>query len=304
MSHLLTHESEIKGSVHHTNRRILKAAQQEIVLKQQGTHPSDLDNTLEDLFDFTESFGAYAKEIMPSVRSERRRSSKYASTSTSRSTLEQVPPKRQRSDNHRSMPTPSQPKDIRNSEPIPSHPATSNVSTGSHSGNRLDSRTQADARLGKLSPSRPASRDTVNKSNSRKLKHFTTGYMEHRDMKTREYMNAPNGNILSNPKVKSRTQSTPTRKTSQIGHHTIVLDATHIHIDNHRLRFEMYATANEFFRVLHRHADKIDALIEALAMENEEETWEGIPGWVVDAHGVTMQASALAVDDENREEDA
>jgi hypothetical protein len=38
-----------------------------------------------------------------------------------------------------------------------------------------------------------------------------------------------------------------------------------------------------------KNQDKIDALVRALAMENDEETWDGIPGWLVGAHRVTMQ---------------
>jgi hypothetical protein len=78
------------------------------------------------------------------------------------------------------------------------------------------------------------------------------------------------------------------RKSCQIGRHTIVLDATHLHIDNHRLLVDIYATADSFFQAILENQDKIDALVEALAMENEGEAWDGIPRWLVDAHGVTM----------------
>jgi hypothetical protein len=81
----------------------------------------------------------------------------------------------------------------------------------------------------------------------------------------------------------------PLHKSCRIGRHIIVLNATHLHIGNHPLRFDDYETANLLFQTLLKNQDKIDALVEALAMENEEDTWEGMPGWVVDAHGVMMR---------------
>jgi hypothetical protein len=298
MFHLLTHGSEIKSSVHYTNKRMLKDAKQEIVSKQQRTHTSNLDNTLVDLFEFTKSFGAYAREVLPSVRSERHRSSKYTSPSTSRSTLEQARPKIQHPGNYGSMAMPYQPPGLRILRPAAGHPATSNISTGSHSSNSMHSRTKSDSTSSQSSPSRPTSRDTSTRSNIRNLKHVTNGYIEPQDMKAREYMNNPNGNILSHPKVKSRTtKSIPPLKTRHIGRHTIGLDATHLYIDNHSLSFEIYATADQLYEVLSENKDKLDALVEALDMEQSGEVWDGIPGWVV-AHGVTMEASVSGTDDE------
>jgi hypothetical protein len=276
----------MKGSVHYTNKRILKAAKEEVASKQQATRPSDFDDDmLVDLFDFTESFRAYAKEVMPPVRSEQRRSSRYAPTSTSRSTLSQTPPKRLRPDDFHSTAKSSQPGDLRNSQPPPSHSVTSNVSAGSFSSNSIHSRTSSGSISGTSSSSTPVSR----MNNARNANPGYSSFIEPQDFKPRLYINPPNQPILSHPAIISRPRIMPLRKSYQIGRHTIVLDATHLHIDNHGLRFDIYATANSFLQAILEHQDKIDALVEALAMENEEETWDGIPGWLVDAHGVTMQ---------------
>jgi hypothetical protein len=283
--HALIQNSEIKGSVHHTNRRILKVAKEEVISKQQATRTSGLDNNmLVDLFDFTESFGSYAKEVMPPVRSDRHRSSQHTPTSPSRSKLSRAPPKRWRSEDFYSKTTSFQPKGSRNSQPMFSHPTISDVSAGSHSSGSRHSGTTSDP-ISRVSSNTPVS--TTN--NVRSANPANPGFIEPQDFRPREYINPPNQSILSHPAVMPRPRTIPLRQSCRIGRHTIVLDATHLHIDNHPLRFDMYATGNLFLQALLENQDKVDALVEALAMENEGDTWDGIPGWVVNAHGVTIR---------------
>jgi hypothetical protein len=282
---VLTHNSEIKGSVHHTNERILEVAKQEVTSKQQATRTSDFDDdTLEDLLDFTESFGAYAKEVMPSVRSERRRSSRYAPTSPSKSILSQGPPKSSRSEDFRTTVGFFPSKELSKSKPVSSQPATSDVFTGSHSSNSMYTGTSSDPVSSTSSLSIPVSRT----NNARSADPANSGFTEPQDFKRREYINPPNQSILSPPTTKSRTGLLPLEKSHRIGRHTIVLGATRLHIDNYSLRFKKHATGNLFLQALMKNQDKIDALVRALAMENDEETWDGIPGWLVSAHRVTM----------------
>jgi hypothetical protein len=304
MLYKLIYNSEIKGSVYHTNERMLKAAKEELTLKQQGSHTLDVDDTLLDLFDFTKSLGAYSRKAMPPVRSKRHRSSKHASTSASRSSLN-TPPEKKRRDHSRHRTPSHQTSKTNNMRPNPSqsYVTPSSTSSGTRSGNRSHAATASDPISSTSSISPPTSGPRPSQTQVHSSNPITSGFIEHRDTKSREYINAPNGTILSPPKVKSRTVNIPPQRTQRIGGHTIVLDTTHIYIDAHALRFELYETAHQFFEVLLQNEDKLDALVEALAMENEDETWDGIPGWVVDAHGVTMQASSvLGIEDEGEDE--
>jgi hypothetical protein len=124
--------------------------------------------------------------------------------------------------------------------------------------------------------------------NARSLKSNARVMVEHGDMKAREYINDPDGDILSHPKVKPRAGSVPVRKTRQIGPYTVILDPTRFHINKHVLRLESYAAGDAFFHALLQHRDKLDALVEALAVVDREATKNIIPGWLVHTGGVTM----------------
>ncbi|KAH6616470.1 hypothetical protein C7974DRAFT_45351 [Boeremia exigua] len=98
-------------------------------------------------------------------------------------------------------------------------------------------------------------------------------------MRPREYINDPNGNILSPPKVKGEDTSSSQQREERVGRHVIRLNATDITINGHSLHMANYEMGQQFFKSLLKHHDKLDRLDEALGQGLEN--WEGIPDWWV-----------------------
>ena len=275
---------------------MLKAAKNEVTSKQPGSQFADFAPPPDELLDFTESLETYAKEVLHEARSSRRWFSNHASTSAPGPTSERALPEiwrhvdsHSRSSSHRS-------RESSNARTEPSHAASSSVSASTRPSS-LSQRpiTISDSMSDISSTTQQTIESFPSENNVRNPKPNASTIIEHRDMKAREYINDPNGDILSRPKVKPRAETATVGRSRQIGRHTITLDATRFRINNHSLKVENYAVADAFFQTLLHHKDKLDALDEALAIQGPEDTWEGIPGWLVDSRGVTMQASALGI---------
>jgi hypothetical protein len=114
--------------------------------------------------------------------------------------------------------------------------------------------------------------------------------VEYPDVKSREYMNNPAGNILSCPKTKDPVKKPPETKAYLIGRHMIMLSATELRIDNQSLKVTFYEVADAFFEALLQHEDKIGSLVEVLGSGNENVVWNGIPGWLATSRRVTREA--------------
>lgn len=118
-------------------------------------------------------------------------------------------------------------------------------------------------------------------------------------MRAGEYMNNPNGNILSPPIRRVRTAP---RRTEKIGRHTLQLDSTSFFLNNNRLNIASpreYEIADAFFSdlVTARHIlDHLDHLLRTRHLQRAGWSWDGIPGWVVTATAVKMLPTSIGGD--------
>lgn len=125
--------------------------------------------------------------------------------------------------------------------------------------------------------------------------HSNAAMIEHHGTRAREYMNDPDGNILSPPKLKHHDTSIPNRKSARIGRHDIVLTTTEFLINAYSLHVDNYEHGLQFFQALTEPPDELDSLDEALRQGHED--WDGIPNWVINPSEVTAQASASGIRD-------
>lgn len=120
---------------------------------------------------------------------------------------------------------------------------------------------------------------------------------ERLDLRAGEYINDPNGNILSPPILKSNNQPS---KTITIGRHTIKLSSTDFHFNNHQLKVGSrydYTIADMFYSALCEHEDKLDEL-EQILCSSHSWKWSGIPGWIITRDVVTMLPKTLGIQEE------
>jgi hypothetical protein len=119
--------------------------------------------------------------------------------------------------------------------------------------------------------------------------------VEHRDTKSREYINDPDGNILSQPKVKPSTQTQPATKLQRLGRHTISLSATEFHINDRVFSITSYGTADDLFSAILRQRDWIDELVKVVNGDYGNIMWDGILGWFAAPGQVTRGSSNLGI---------
>ncbi|KAF2623605.1 hypothetical protein BU25DRAFT_177347 [Macroventuria anomochaeta] len=271
---------KIKNSVHRTRTRQLRAATRNITQNQPKGHSIDFVSAPTELLRFTTSLDTFAEEVLSSRQSSRRtnssRASDYISTISEPSTSTPQRP---------SMPATTSGINIETSSSI------STVSTNSNQTPILDPSSISSAPA--IYDDTPEPRSSHKSAN--KPIYSSGGTVERFDMRAREYINDPDGTILSPPKVKPHYASTSIRKETQIGRHTITLDATEFTMNTHSLRVDNYEVGLKFFQTLKEHQDKLDRLDQVLG--KGDEYWYGIPDWVITPTGVTMQATALGIRD-------
>jgi hypothetical protein len=272
---------------------MLRAAKEEST-PRKGKRRSDLAYTPEDLMHFTESLGAYAREVLPPLRPTRRSLSSRATTSVSGSTYVQTLPSRWRPQDPYSE-IPSKPAHMsRETDSRPNRGTPSGISTSSSScSSGLQVITEPDIVSSVSSASRegvePKSALARQDEQTRPEPHAPT-FFEIRDTISREYINDPEGNILSHPKVKHPAKEPLVPKTRQIGRHKMTLSATEFRINNHSYVVTKYHVADALFETLLQHPDKFDGLVAVLDAGEERKKWDGIPGWVADSRQIMRQA--------------
>jgi hypothetical protein len=297
---LLTLSSDNKSSVQDTNKRKLIAAKDKTVRLLKGKKTADLAYVPDDLMHFTESLRGYAKEVLSPIRSSRRSHSNRSSTSVAGTGFVQTP-LRWRSQDPGSISPSNQAHISRQANLRPGLATSSSVST---SANSRSSSVQIIPRPKTISSVSSASHETVESKlgNGREneqthLRHGAPSFFEIRDMKSREYINDPEGNILSRPKVRNLTLEPHAPKTQQMGRHKMILSATDFRINNHSYVVKKYHVAAALFQTLLRHPDKFDKLVEVLDAGEEEEKWDGIPGWVADSRRILRQPENIGIED-------
>jgi len=153
-------------------------------------------------------------------------------------------------------------------------------------------------------PYRRRSRDNLARSNPAKQPSGSEETMaaspfytlvKHRDTKSREYINDPDGNILSQPKVKPPTQKSPSTKVQRLGRHTIMLSGTEFRINDRSFSITSYETADDLFSAILLQRDLIDELVKVVNGGDGNVMWYGITGWIVSPGQVTRGSSNLGI---------
>jgi hypothetical protein len=72
--------------------------------------------------------------------------------------------------------------------------------------------------------------------------------IERPGMNPREYINNPDGTILSPPITKNHPANSPPTKIKQVGRHTVLLDAKKFQVNANKLNFIDYAAAHALFQ--------------------------------------------------------
>ncbi|KAF1365582.1 hypothetical protein EJ07DRAFT_151065 [Lizonia empirigonia] len=282
--------------VHRVSNKTLEAAKEKLVTFQLKSKTAKAVATVEELFEFTEILDDYAREVIPPRQSGRRADS-FASHSTSsiHTTVNEqrsqatasVPPvqevPRQNEDTvyvFRRSPILRVPRAPSNTEPVGTSSSASDKSSGPEV-------SMSDPKPSPDTAAVPGGADVV------------AGRPE---MRAREYINDPNGNILSPPIVRRDTDTSRTEsrcvlavlKTETIGRHTLRLDPTGFFLNNNHLNIASpreYEIADTFFSdlITYRHSlDHLDHLLRTRHMQRAGWSWDGIPGWVVTATAVKM----------------
>jgi hypothetical protein len=290
----LTLNSNIKSTVHDTNKRMLKEARDETTQQRQGERTLDLNHIPEDLLQFTESLGAYAKEVLPPVRPSRRSLPSQKSNSASGSV---VTPGRWRRQDPPSTSSSNQVHISREIESRPGLATSSSVSTSASSHSSREQIIAAPDTISSVSSTRQEvvkSKTPSGRANERtRVKRGGRTFLGFPETKSREYINDPEGNILSHPKVKHHGPASHVPKTQQMGRHEMELSATHFRINDHSYSIPDYHVGEAFFRTLLQHPDRFDELVEILDTGDKAEEWGGIPGWVVGPRQILKQPETL-----------
>ncbi|KAL5113323.1 hypothetical protein ACEQ8H_008802 [Pleosporales sp. CAS-2024a] len=254
----LEQQLESKESVHQVKMRSLVKARDDENTFQQSKKGEDFGLAMRHLAGFTDSLNTFAKDVLPRHRSSRH----SASSRTSFYTYDAMPDRAVGEKvANTSVPDMSSRASVNKPDEEPSTASMPSSATGSET-----------------------------PINIHHQKARTVGFVEHRHIGSREYMNDPEDNILSSPKIKINIHDRPALKTRQIGRHTIWLSDTQFGIDDYTYRANIYEDADQFFNSLSEHADKVEELVQVLdAGDSSVERWNGIPGWLVDRRCIEMQ---------------
>ncbi|KAH7398567.1 hypothetical protein BKA66DRAFT_453390 [Pyrenochaeta sp. MPI-SDFR-AT-0127] len=250
-------EKAITRQVYQVHQNICTNAREYLIAHQQKTRTKDVFPEADALHEFTESVEEYAEEILYTSRP----SSQMRTSVPAR----EVPP-RSTSIQHRLNSRPS----------IPSRPRSNAIPLSDHTVDK--------------GPEKQSS--SIHKTSNFDQFQREIRDIEHRGS-TREYMNDPDGNIMSRPKMKSRSSSATASSSTEeqelrrqnIGSHTIKLGNRHVNFNEHRFPATDHAIAEAFFQALVSSGDKLDALDYVLSQPSTaNRRWFGIEGWMINMY--------------------
>jgi hypothetical protein len=267
---------------------MINTAKDEVTHLQTKGSAVDTIAAVDKLMDLTKAFDAYAEEILPSRRSSRR-SKSFVSNNAASPVCRGVPPERQRSSSTLSQPRgrlfPNSVRTNLREYGNQNNSSSSTVPTNSSEHPIIipSSMSDTSSRFEEIVASRPSQKNP----NTPKVKAGMSFERPH--MRTREYINNPDGDILSPPIVKPDNRYTKKRK---IGRHTIMLNFASFYLNENFLKVvgpDSYELANMFFSALIKHNDKLDELDQILSDRDRVSSnykWNGIPGWEITSNGV------------------
>ncbi|KAJ4994034.1 hypothetical protein SVAN01_00511 [Stagonosporopsis vannaccii] len=252
---------EIKNTLHETSSRHLEAAKRQIMDQRPKRQNNDFVPAPAALLKLAASFDTYAKEVLPSRESSPGLSSSRA-------------PHRAETKS-RGVHARPQPTMARSEAKIAASSSSSALS--SHS-NRTSFAVPSSTSSNYIPPETIAEDKPRHQEAQRPIP-ATKQIFEHTSIKGREYINDPEGTILSPPKVKIQDASAPLQRKVQIGRHIITLTPTELFVNRHSLHMSNHDMGVQFIETLKQHPELLDSLEQALGKGLQN--WGGIPKWIV-----------------------
>ncbi|KAF1842231.1 uncharacterized protein K460DRAFT_409648 [Cucurbitaria berberidis CBS 394.84] len=302
-------EQEIQNThtVHRTNKELMHTAKTNLTLYQQKDEAIDSLPAAGALLEFTESLERCEESFLPRNLS-RTRTRKSGSNYTSRSNVGSVQSERRPSTTastripHKPL---SRKTNTQSVSPMtsdrnslrPNHTRSSLSQTSSFVPSSASFVSPTSSNVGKASSGGSTACTNITENVD---DHIHMGVKrERRDSQAREYINDPDGNILSPPIALPRCglhvpgpsiQKGHLQRTESIGRHTITIAPRHLLINSRLLAVRGDMTPEAIFQTLKRNADKLDSLDQILKRGFKEEyKWSGIPGLLLRSGGLSAR---------------
>jgi hypothetical protein len=107
-------------------------------------------------------------------------------------------------------------------------------------------------------------------------------------MNSREYINDPDGTILSPPIIKDPLANSPSPKREQVGRHTVLLDAKTFQVNANKLNVINYAAADAFFEKIILDKNLLDDLDKELSGGCQKRLFYSISDWQIEIGGIRI----------------
>jgi hypothetical protein len=112
-------------------------------------------------------------------------------------------------------------------------------------------------------------------------------------MNSREYINDPDGTILSPPIMKDHPAKSPSPKREQVGRHTVLLDARTFQVNANTLNFIDYAAAYAFFQEVIKHENILDEVDDSLSNGCQDGLFYSTSDWQFEIGGIRLHGYRL-----------
>lgn len=276
--------------VHDENVKTLKDAQDKVTVFQKKIKTaSDVPAPLE-LIEFTRTLNVYAKEVLPSKQPNYRATSSASVSSSSRHRPVSQHHLHTTSRHHLAPENDGSGRTAKSTKNI--SPTSSTISSTSRKPPATASSSSSEVSVAskKVSDQRPVHR-AVHVPDAR----FTVG-VARSELRAREYMNDPDGDILSPPKLRGHDTKGPVHRNTQIGRHIITLRSTDFILNKNVLPINDYQIANAFYHAVVEHEDRLDELDRILSIRlnmSPGSKWLGIPDWEITSRQITCLGGGL-----------
>jgi hypothetical protein len=262
------------------NNKTLQAAIVKVRVYQDKKKTADNAPALERILRFTTALDDYAEDILVPRESinQTKNSTSVPTVSEERRTVPQMA---------RRASVSSRTSSIRVFATRPGYSSSSNPNTSSRYSTEISSSTSGASTRESVAP-----RGSSQKSASAAQRADTA--IERPGMNPREYINDPNGTILSPPIIKNHPADKPSTKRAQVGRHTISLSAKTFQLNDNKLEVISYAAADAFFQeVIHRE-DMLDELNGKLSGGCQEGWYYHTSDWQIEIGGIRIQGHRLS----------
>jgi hypothetical protein len=118
--------------------------------------------------------------------------------------------------------------------------------------------------------------------------------IERPGMNPREYINDPDGTILSPPIMNNHPANSRPTRVEQVGRHTVLLSAKTFQVNANKLEVFNYAAVDAFFGEVIRHEDMLDELDKRLSDGCQERLTYCTSDWLIEIGGIRIRGYRLS----------